>query len=88
MVKCSACDGDLRKLEYTWKDNNTLHKKTICNDCGMINEWDKYYPDPTMANKRFYHVKKTRKLTKIRGIGKMVDGVLVIKDVKECGCSK
>ena len=54
MVVCQ-CGGDLRKLEYTWKDEHTLHKKTICNTCGGITEWDRIYEDPKMANKRFFH---------------------------------
>lgn len=62
MVVCSNCSGVLRKLKYTVnkKDSHILHKKTICNVCGLINEWDKYYPDPTLMNKRFYHPKFTK----------------------------
>lgn len=59
MVKCK-CGGDLRKLKYTWLDDHTLHKKTVCNTCGLINEWDKIYTDPKMANRRFFHEKYTK----------------------------
>lgn len=56
MVVCKKCGGPLRKLEYTVSKNNpnVLHKKTICNDCGAINEWDKFYPEPKLMNMRYW----------------------------------
>ena len=80
MVVCQ-CGGDLRKLEYTWKDEHTLHKKTVCNTCGGITEWDKFYPDPTMANKRFFHPIYTK------GSYVANDPVKIISD-KPCECGK